>query len=260
MGLHINNLSHHVGERYLLEHITAHIEQPALIGVIGPNGAGKSTLLNCMTGLLPTSGCIQLNGQPLESYRQAGLAAVRAVLAQENHLNFPFLARDIVGMSFAFSALSIQQQEQLMSDCLDVVSAGELAGRSFLSLSGGEKQRIHIARVLAQLLQHNTQHHLRYLFLDEPTAPLDLKHQLQLFAHLQQLKQHNICIITVIHDINLAASCCDELWVMHEGRLTKRGTPQQVVSKALMRDVFEANVNISLMDDKPVIHPVASFS
>jgi iron complex transport system ATP-binding protein len=254
MGLHITELSHRIGQKHLLKDINAGIYEPMLIGIIGPNGAGKSTLMNCLTGLLPTQGAIELNGRCLETYGEAELASIRAVLAQDNHLNFPFLAGDIVGMSFAFSALSNTRQQQLIDQCLEVVSANGLAKRHFLSLSGGEKQRIHIARVLAQLLQHEPGNHLRYLFLDEPTAPLDLKHQLQLFNHLQDLKEHNICIITVIHDINLAAASCDQLWVMHEGRLVRQGTPDQVISKTLMNEVFEVDVGISCSGSKPVIH------
>ena len=258
MGLHITELSHKIGRKHLLKNINAGINEPLLIGIIGPNGAGKSTLMNCLTGLLPTQGAIELNGRLLEAYGEAELASVRAVLAQENHLNFPFPARDIVGMSFAFSALSNTRQQQLIDQCLGLVSASGLAGRNFLSLSGGEKQRIHIARVLSQLLQHQPGNHLRCLFLDEPTAPLDLKHQLQLFNHLQQLKKQNVCIITVIHDINLAAACCDQLWVMHEGRLIRQGIPIEVVSRALMNEVFEVDVTISRTGSKPVIH--TSFS
>jgi len=188
MGLHITELSHRIGQKHLLNNINAGINEPLLIGIIGPNGAGKATLMNCLTDLIPTEGAIELNGRCLETYGEAELASIRAVLAQENHLNFPFLARDIVGLSFACSALSKSRQQQLIDQCLEVVSASGVARRHFLSLSGGEKQRIHIARVLAQLLQHHPGTHLRYLFLDEPTAPLDLKHQLQLFNYLQQLK------------------------------------------------------------------------
>ena len=260
MGLLISELSHLVGDKQLLCNINANVNDPSMIGIIGPNGAGKSTLMNCLTGLLPTQRAIKLNGRLLEAFSQSELASVRAVLAQENHLNFPFPARDIVAMSFAFSVLSHARQQLLIDRCLEVVSAKNLSQRNYLSLSGGEKQRIQIARVLAQIVQHEPNNQLKYLFLDEPTAPLDLKHQLHLFDHLQQLKKQNICIITVIHDINLASASCDELWVMHEGRLVKRGTPHQVISQALMKEVFEVEVAISHTDSKPVIHSSLSHN
>jgi iron complex transport system ATP-binding protein len=255
MSLHVSQLNHHRGGQTLLQNINARIDEPVLIGIIGPNGAGKSTLLHCLTGLVPTRQNITLNDQPLETYSQTALAGLRAVLAQDNHVNFPFLAKDIVGMSFAFSSLSSEQQAALTRQCLDMVSANALADRQFLSLSGGEKQRIHLARVMAQLLQDEPSEAMRYLFLDEPTAPLDLKHQHQLFKHLKQLRKQNICVITVIHDINLAAACCDQLWVMHDSRLTHQGTPQEVITAELMKQVFGVEVHISSgpSSAKPVI-------
>ena len=256
MSLIVNNLSHAVPGKMLLKNISVAVNQAKVIGIIGPNGAGKSTLLKCLTALLPSQGCIELNGQTLERYTPLELAKIRAALPQESHLNFPFPSADVVGMSFALSAVSLAQQTQLIESCLSRVAAQHLAQRNFLSLSGGEKQRIHLARVLAQLLQHDPSQAMRFLLLDEPTAPLDLKHQFQLFAQLQQLVTHNITSIVVIHDINLAASYCDEIWVINNGRLVCQDVPQRVISQQLMKTVFEVDIDVSLsgQQQRPIIH------
>lgn len=256
MSLQVHHLNHAVAGKLLLHDISAQVNQAKVIGIIGPNGAGKSTLLKCLSALIPSRGRITLNDQPLEAYTPLALAQVRAALPQESHLNFPFAAADVVGMSFALSAISVVEQEQLVDSCLSMVAAQHLAQRNFLSLSGGEKQRVHIARVLAQVLQHDASEVMRFLLLDEPTAPLDLKHQFRLFQQLHQLVTQNITSIVVIHDINLAASHCDEIWVVNRGRLVAQGMPSQVISRELMNTVFEVDIDVSLsgQHQRPIIH------
>ncbi len=241
--------------KQLLKGVNASVETAKLVGIIGPNGAGKSTLLNCLSGLLNSKESIQLNNRWLESYTHKDLAKVRAALPQASNLSFPFIAKDIVGMSFALSAISIQQQYKLINYCLDMMSASDLAMRNYLSLSGGEKQRIQLARVLAQLLQNDSKEQMRLLLLDEPTAPLDLKYQFQLFRHLKQFVKQNITTITVIHDINLAAAYCDEIWVMQDGQLISQDKPQQVISNTMMKKVFDVDVNIAFHQNQllPII-------
>ena len=245
MGLVVQNLSRQVPGKMLLKSVSVEVNEPKVIGIIGPNGAGKSTLLKCLSGLMPTQQHIALNDRFIESYSTLELAQVRAALPQESHLNFPFPVQDVVGMSFALSAISQQRQNQLIESCLSMVAAQHLAERNFLSLSGGEKQRVHIARVMAQLMQHEASESMRYLLLDEPTAPLDLKHQFQFFNQLNQLVAQNICSIVVIHDINLAASYCDEIWVIHHGRLVSQAAPEQVISVDLMKTVFEVDIEVT---------------
>lgn len=211
MSLSVNHLNYTVGSKQLLNDISVVINEPKIIGIIGPNGAGKSTLVKCLSGLLETVNAIELNGQKIESFSPAELARIRAALPQESHLTFPFPVKDVVGMSFALSATSKQHQDKLIHQCLKKVAAIELADRKFLSLSGGEKQRVHLARIFAQLMQHQTSDEMRFLMLDEPTAPLDMKHQFSLFKELIEFKSLNLSSIVVIHDINLAASYCDEI-------------------------------------------------
>ncbi len=245
MSLSVNHLNYTVGSKQLLNDITVVILEPKIIGIIGPNGAGKSTLVKCLSGLLETVNAIELNGRKIESYSPAELAKVRAALPQESHLTFPFPVKDVVGMSFALSSTSKQHQDELIQQCLEKVAAIELADRNFLSLSGGEKQRVHLARIFAQLMQQQMSEDMRFLMLDEPTAPLDMKHQFSLFKELKQFKSLNLSSIVVIHDINLAASYCDEIWVIDAGKLVSQAAPQEVISQNMMKQVFDLDVAVS---------------
>ncbi|MGJ8662849.1 MAG: heme ABC transporter ATP-binding protein [Marinicella sp.] len=245
MSLSVNHLNYKVGSKQLLSDVSITVKEPKVIGIIGPNGAGKSTLIKCLSGLLLTEDTIEINHQKIESYSSAELAKVRAALPQESHLTFPFPAKDVVGMSFALSTISKQHQNEIIHQCLEKVAAEELSDRNFLSLSGGEKQRIHLARIIAQLMQHQISENMRFLMLDEPTAPLDMKHQFHLFKELAHFKSKNLCSIVVIHDINLAASYCDELWVIDAGKLVSQATPHEVISQDLMKQVFKVDVVVS---------------
>jgi len=267
MSLIIKNLNFSVKGKnqikQLLKNINANIDSAKLVGIIGPNGAGKSTLINCISGLVPTYNNIKLNNQALETYAQMDLAKIRAALPQASPLSFPFMAKDIVAMSFAMSAVSLAEQNQVITDCLAMMSAIGLADRSYLNLSGGEKQRVQLARVFAQLLHNKSSNQsseqMRLLLLDEPTAPLDLKYQFQLFKHLKAFVNQRITTIVVIHDINLAATYCDEIWVMKDGELIKQGRPHEVISNTMMKEVFEVDVNISYQNNQllPVISNIS---
>ncbi len=254
MILNVKNLNYALGSKQLLNNININIEKPQLIGIIGANGAGKSTLLNCLCGLNTCHESIEINGQLIEHYALSELAECRAVLPQHTNLNFPFMAHEIVAMSFALCAISNAKKDQIILECLEAMSAKHLSSRNFLNLSGGEKQRVHIARVLAQLMINKNTQHKQILFLDEPTAPLDLKYQYQLFDYLKTLKNDKTTTITVIHDLNLAATYCDELWVMKDGRLIEKGSPNQLITQSMLNEVFDVNLDVTLRHKTPHIY------
>lgn len=258
MALKIDNLNYSVSSKALLADIHIAVNEPKIIGIIGANGAGKSTLLNCMSGLLPTKQSILLNNQWLENYTNLELASHRAALPQQSKLNFPFQVSDVVAMSFAYQSLDKSEQEELIEYCLDKMSASHLKDRNYLNLSGGEKQRVQIARVWAQLLSQKDINQLRFLYLDEPTAPLDLKHQFQLFDHLTELKQQNIAVITVLHDLNLAASYCDEIWVISNGQMVTKGSPAEVISKQMLKQVYDVDLDVVVERNVPQIRRVTN--
>jgi iron complex transport system ATP-binding protein len=255
MTFEIKKLNYYVEKKQLLNDIDVSIEKPKLIGIIGANGAGKSTLLNCMSALNNSHQCISINGEFIESYTSLQMSKMRAALPQQSSLSFPFSAEDIVGMSFTLSTMPKEKQNKIIKHCLRIMSAIHLAKRNYLNLSGGEKQRIQIARVIAQLIKEDNQL-TRYLLLDEPTAPLDLKYQYQLFDYLKEMTTKNIAVIVVIHDLNLAASYCDELWVMSQGKLIKTGKPSNVISKNMLQEVFDINVEVIMNNQTPQIQRV----
>lgn len=254
MTLNIENLNYCVANKHLLNNINAKVDKAQLIGIIVANGAGKSTLLNSLCGLNTCSKAIKINGQYIEQYNPLELAKFRAVLPQQTELNFPFKVREIVAMSFALSSTSDEERNSIITKCLSIMSAQHLAERNFLNLSGGEKQRVHIARVLAQLMNNEGSQSRQLLFLDEPTAPLDLKYQYQLFDFLITLKKRDITTFTVIHDLNLAATYCDELWVMKSGQLIETGPANQVITQSMLNDVFDVKLKVTMKQNTPYIY------
>lgn len=251
MSLLANDLHFSVSGTPLIEGISVHVDSPKLCAIIGPNGAGKSTLLHCLAGLhshMP----VRYFNQHIKDMSDFELAAHRAVLPQSNVLGFPFAVETVVKMSFSLFSLSHEMQNQLAQSSMAAMDVAHLADRDYMTLSGGEQQRVHLARVLAQLACMDAREKMKFLFLDEPTAPLDLKHQFQLFEHLKSLPtQHNTAVFVVVHDLDLAAAYCDEMWLLSEGRLVKTGTPQEVMQASLIQQHFGVNLAINSRNNIP---------
>ncbi len=242
MSIEVKNLSVVKSGKSLLSDINFEINSPQLIGIIGENGAGKSTLMHCLSGLETSEQQIRLNRQWLESYSNRELAQLRAVLPQSNDLIFPFQAREVVRLGLSLSSLSIEQQDELVNHCLQEVDAYGFAQKNYLYLSGGEKQRIQLARVLVQLYSSDAKS--RYLLLDEPTSALDLKHQVSVLRLLKQLTKRNIGVFIIIHDLNLASLFCDRILLLKHGELVKFDKPENIIDQPLISQTFETDVLI----------------
>lgn len=213
-----------------------------LVGVIGPNGSGKSTLLKCIYRVLkPTGGAVYLDGRPLEGYSCRESARRLAVVAQHNYYNFDFSVRDVVLMGRAPHKRALDrdsaQDYQIVSQSLETVGMADLADRPFSTLSGGEQQRVILARALAQQTP--------CLILDEPTNHLDIKYQLQLMDLVRGLDR---TVIAAVHDLNIAAMYCDTIYAIKDGRLVGRGSPRQLLTPAFIRQVYE--VDAQVMEDE----------
>lgn len=213
-----------------------------LIGVVGPNGSGKSTLVRALSRTLrPVKGAVQLNAQDLYGDLSARDAAQTvAVVPQETSVSLDFTVREVVRMGRAphlprrpFASES-PEDEQSVDDALCLVGILELESRLVPSLSGGERQRVLLARALAQQPE--------ILLLDEPTAHLDLWHQTEILALVQGLARQGRAVLAVMHDLNLAASFCDEIVLMHGGRIAAQGTPQDTLTAANLEAVYGAAV------------------
>ena len=214
-----------------------------LLGVIGPNGSGKSTLLKCIYRVLkPTAGAVYLDGTPLEqlSYRKS--ARQVAVVAQHNYYNFDFCVRDVVLMGRAPHKRPLERDSaedyRIVAEALETVGMADFADRTFSTLSGGEQQRVILARALAQQTP--------CLILDEPTNHLDIKFQLQLMDIVKGLDR---TVIAAIHDLNIAAMYCDRLYAVREGGVVASGRPEEVLTPELIRAVYEVEAQV-LRDER----------
>lgn len=210
----------------------------SLIGVIGPNGSGKSTLLKCIYRVLkPSEGAVFVDGQPLSEYRVRDSAKKIAVLAQHNFYNFEFTVQDVVLMGRAPHKRALERDSaadfKIVHEAMERVGVASLRDRLFSTLSGGEQQRVLLARALAQQTP--------CLILDEPTNHLDIKYQLELLDLVRSLDR---TVIAAIHDLNIAAMYCDTIFVMQSGHIVAAGAPRDVLTRSLIRSVYEVDADV----------------
>jgi len=219
------------------------------VGLIGPNGSGKSSLLRCIYRVLrPDAGLITLDGEDVWRMSAREMGRRSAVVVQESPTDFDFTVREIVAMGRTphkgLLERDGEKDERIVEDALSRVSALPFADRSFLTLSGGEKQRVLLARALAQKA--------RFLVLDEPTNHLDVRYQLEILGLVKDL---GVTTLAALHDLNLAALYCDRLYAIGEGEITAHGAPEEVLTPALIQDLYgvEAEVTVHPRTGKPQV-------
>ncbi len=259
------------GERQILSDIDLSLPAGQVIGVLGANGAGKSTLLAALAGeLSPSTGRITLNGRPLSAWPAAELASCRAVLPQSPSLQFDLPVATVIGMgaypharytrtgaprtdSRDTAQAAIAEDQRILQRVLALADVQDLYGRRYRLLSGGEQQRVHLARVLYQLLLARQGHNeYRVLMLDEPTASLDPRHQLHLLSAVHTLAhEENVAALVIVHDLNLAAGCCDRLLLLGQGRVAACGTPAQVLTPDTLRQVYGVEATVLPHPNQP---------
>lgn len=228
MMLTAEHLTFGYANRTLINDVSLKIKASEIVIIIGPNGAGKSTLLRLLTGYQkPASGECYLLNKPLSQWSEMQLSKIRTVMLQQSQLTFPFKVKEVVAMGrtpYGKTHFDQAVQESMQqTDCL------ELADRDYRSLSGGEQQRVQLARVLAQLWQPEPTEKL--LFLDEPTSALDLYHQQHTLRLLKQLvSKEKLGVCCILHDLNLAALYADKILLIHQGRIVEQGTPADVLT------------------------------
>jgi len=241
------------GGRDLLSHVSLTLEPGTVTVVVGPNGAGKSSLLKVLAGeLAPTRGQVRLDGVPLTQIPPARLACRRAVLPQATEVAFPFSVAEVV--TIGFMGLASARAQALVAELLVRVDLPGFAERRFDTLSGGERQRVHLARVLAQLA-HATPDAPGFLLLDEPTASLDLAHQLLVLRMARMHAASGGGVLAVLHDLNLAAMAADVLVVVKAGRVIRAGPPAAVLTDALLADAFDVRARVNAVPQGPFVLP-----
>ena len=234
------------GDREILRQVTLSIPPRGLVGVLGPNGSGKTTLLRALSGALtPTSGVVTFDGQPLAQTSRLALARRLAVVPQDTQLAFDYSAIEIVlmGRYPHLRALEFEGPNDIASAhaALGATGTDHLATRAFATLSGGERQRVVIASALAQLGEGTSDAgaHGRALLLDEPTAALDLRYQIEVAALLTRLHdRQDITIVLTTHDVHFAARVCSQLILLGDGQVLAHGAPEDVLTTETIASLY----------------------
>ncbi len=242
------------GQTEVLHGVDLAVRPGRVLGIIGPNGSGKTTLLRALAGLLPArGGRVLLEGRPVMSVPRVEVARRIALVLQEGGIPFEILAEDVVAMGRAPHQRPLELDTA--RDLAAVASAMERAGaslfrsRDFSALSAGERQRVVLARGLAQ--------DPRVLLLDEPTAHLDVAACLETVAMLRSLAAEGMAVVAVLHDLPLAARACDEILLLHEGRPVAFGTPAAVLTAELLERVYRVRFLVRTVDSFLDIVPLA---
>ncbi len=234
-----HNINYGLSDTQILDDVSVCLKPGTVTAILGPNGAGKSSLLKCLSGtLVPCSGDIHFDGVSLQSYSLLNLSRRRGVLSQSTALNFPFTTLELVMMGRSPYVNSHESEDdwQVAQWALESVDAWSLKERIFPTLSGGEQQRVQLARVLAQIWGQQQ----ACLFLDEPTAALDLKHQHQIFQLIRQFSEdYGLTVCVILHDPQLARRYCDQAILMKRGRIFTSGPIAKVLEPENIERVFE---------------------
>lgn len=253
------NITYNIGYKNILNNISLQFLPGTCNLIIGPNGSGKSTLIKLLSGELENfEGEVNYQGVNLKTFNKQALASCRSVLSQQTELSFPMLVEEVVLLGrnphFEFNPAKIDIA--IVKEVMTLLDLNGFGQRNYQTLSGGEKQRVHYARVLAQIWEPPTGTH-RYLFLDEPLNNLDIYYQ-QLFLSLAvSLLNENTTLIGVVHDINIALSYADQLYFLKQGALIKNGVPEKIVDAILLKNVF--NIDTQLMAHPLTGKPVVIF-
>lgn len=235
--LQATRIGYRAGDKQILREVDLSLAGGETVAVVGPNGAGKTTLLRTLSGeLSPTQGNVLLRGRNVRAYSASELAQHRSVLSQHVSVAFPFTVREIVGMGAGGG--SGKRFEAMVSQALAEVGLTDLGHRVITTLSGGEQQRAHFARILVQVATGEAMHGPGLVLLDEPTASLDLKHQLALAEAARRFARRGVAVLAIVHDLNLAALMADRVAVLANGRLVLDGAPAHAISEQMLSDVF----------------------
>ena len=226
-----------------LQPVDLALEPGEVLAVLGPNGAGKSTLLQVLAGTLePAAGEARLDGRPLRTWPAKALARRRAVLGQQQLVQLPVRVEELVALGRAPQG-DAHRAWPIVAAAMQAADCAGFIGRTVPTLSGGEQQRVHLARAFAQIWPERPVQ-AAYLLLDEPTASLDLAHQAALLAKVRAFTRAGHAALVILHDLNLAAAFADRIALMAEGRLITVDTPGDVLTAARIEAVFGLGVEV----------------
>lgn len=227
-----------LGARDVLHGVDVTVRAGEVLALVGPNGAGKSTLLGALAADIPADdGVVRVHGRPATAWSAPELALRRAVLPQSATLTFPFSVEDIVRMGRApWAALGMEDDDAAVAEAMKQTEVADFAARPFSALSGGERARVTLARVLAQRAP--------LLLLDEPTAALDLKHQELVLRLCRERALAGDAVVVVLHDLGLAAAYAHRVAILRAGRVAADGPPAEIFSDQLLSEVYDQPVEV----------------
>lgn len=252
MSFIAKNLNFAYGKKVVVRDFNLELTPGRISGIVGPNGAGKSTIIKLLSRVLaPLSGELYLDDKPLHRISRLKLARQLAVVPQGGDLPAAFSVQEIVMMGrtphLGFLTAETKTDHDITEQAMRRTDTWVFRSRPVDTLSGGERQRVLLARALAQEPE--------YLLLDEPTNHLDLKYQLEVLSFVRQEARRGLAVLVILHDLNLAVRACDHLLLMQQGRVVAGGLPAEIITEALVRDVYQTKVQVFKQDDTPVILP-----
>ncbi|MCD9548710.1 heme ABC transporter ATP-binding protein [Photobacterium carnosum] len=236
------NLQLTLAGKVLLDNFSIDIKAGEITALLGPNGAGKSTLLKILCGEIePESGQVAFFDRDINSWQRSELACHLGILPQHSSLSFAFTCKEVVELGTMPLCLSRQEIDRITTQTMQDTDVIHLAQRLYPTLSGGEKQRIHFARVLTQLSQA---HNKCILMLDEPTSALDLAHQHKTLQMAQIMAAKGAAVIIVLHDLNLAAQYAQRMVIIQHGKIQADGSPWQALTPLIIHNIYGWHVSV----------------
>ncbi|MCO6408240.1 MULTISPECIES: heme ABC transporter ATP-binding protein [Hoeflea] len=236
--LDVRNIHVRLGKTEILHGIDMQAAKEQFTVIIGPNGSGKTTLLRALTGEIGFEGNVSLNGVDIASARPVELASLRGVLPQSANLSFPFTVHEVVRLGLTTGIQTGADAGSRVDQALAAVDLQGFGGRFYQELSGGEQQRVQLARVLTQVWEPVFEGKPRCLFLDEPISSLDIRHQLQIMQIARRYAEAGGGVIAILHDLNLTAHFADHVVLMSGGRVHASGHPHAVLTPSNLEAVY----------------------
>lgn len=244
-GLKLQNITVNIGKSTLIESVSVSVNRGEVLSIIGPNGSGKTTLMRAISCEIDTvSGSISIDDQPLWKLNPRRRACQLAALQQFSSLSFPFTVEEVVELSRIPHSSGKHCDRQIVQNALQAMDILYLQKHLYTRLSGGEKQRVQLARVMAQIWREEDAFGTRLLLLDEPTSALDLGHQRQLMQVIRHFANRGVAIVMAVHDLNLASCCADYVLALSGGRTIAYGRPKDVIKAEVVKQLYGIDVEV----------------
>jgi iron complex transport system ATP-binding protein len=258
--LSVSKLNVFFARKQILKDLSFDVPSGTFCSIVGPNGSGKTTTLRALTGEIAYQGSIKISDCEVSKTHPADMANMRGVLPQSSHLSFPFTVYEVVKLGQVTGSETLLEREQTITRALEKVGLENFAHRYYQELSGGEQQRVQLARVLVQVWEPVKDNLSRVLFLDEPISSLDIRHQIQIMKIAREYADDGGTVIAVLHDLNLTAAYSDKVILLKDGTTYSQGVPQDVFNKSNLEYVYNCAMDVSNSgaNDQLQISPILS--